>query len=406
MKKLIIASLFVWGILINAQTEKQNFGISFSGFVKTDFIYDSRQTVSLREGHFFLYPQSENLDVNGKDINAKSGFNILSIQTRLNGRITGPDAFGAKTSGQIEAEFFGTADGDINGFRLRHAFVKFDWDKTSLLVGQTWHPMFVVEMFPGVVSFNTGAPFQPFSRNPQIRFTYSVENMKFILAALSQRDFQSNGPDGFSSSYLRNSLIPNLHAQLQYSEVGNLFGAGVDYKKLTPRLATVKKVVTDNSISALSAIVYAKLNIKPVTIKTEVVYGNNLADHLMLGGYAVKSINAVTGEEEYTPVSVLSFWGEIATGKEIEFALFGGYSKNMGAGDNISGSYYGRGINIENLIRISPRVQFNSGQSRISTELEYTSAGYGTPANLNKGKVENVKTFSNLRLLIAVYYFF
>lgn len=406
MKRVIIIFLLLVSFRIIAQTEKQNFGISFSGFVKTDLIYDTRQTVSLREGHFFLYPQSENLDINGKDINAKSNFNILSIQSRLHGRITGPDAFGAKTSGQIEAEFFGTADGDINGFRLRHAFVKFEWDRTSLLIGQTWHPMFVVEMFPGVVSFNTGAPFQPFSRNPQIRFTYSVENLKFILAALSQRDFQSNGPAGFSSSYLRNSVIPNLHAQVQYSHEGNIFGAGIDYKRLTPRLSTTKNVTTDNSISSLSAIGYAKLNIAPVTVKTEVVYGNNLADHLMLGGYAIKSINNNTGEEEYTPASVFSFWGEILTGKEIEFALFGGYSKNLGANDNIAGSFFGRGNNIDNLLRISPRVQWNSGTTRIAAELEYTSAGYGTPNILKKGKVENIKNISNLRLLFAVFYFF
>ena len=406
MKRILILLFFIFSLLSYAQTEKQNFGISFSGFVKTDLLYDTRQTVSLREGHFFLYPQNENLDINGKDINAKSNFNILSIQTRLLGRITGPEAFGAKTSGQIEAEFFGTTDGDINGFRLRHAFVKFDWDKTSLLVGQTWHPMFVVEMFPGVVSFNTGAPFQPFSRNPQIRLTFTIDDVKFILAALSQRDFQSNGPDGFSSSYLRNSSFPNIHAQVQYSNQGYLFGAGIDYKTLLPRLATPRKIVTDNSISSLSAIGYAKLNLTPITIKTEVVYGNNLADHLMLGGYAVKSINPVTLEEEYSPISVFSLWGEISTGKEIELAIFGGYSKNLGAADNIVGSYFGRGTNIENLFRISPRVQINSGQARISTEVEYSSAGYGTAVNLNKGKVENVKNLSNLRLLLAVYYFF
>lgn len=406
MKKVILFFLLIFNFSLNAQTDKQNFGISFSGFAKTDFIYDSRQTISLREGHFLLYPQNENLDINNKDINAKSSFNILSIQTRLLGRITGPEAFNAKTSGQIEAEFFGTTDGDINGFRLRHAFVKFDWEKSSLLVGQTWHPMFVVEMFPGVVSFNTGAPFQPFSRNPQIRFTFSVENLKFILAALSQRDFQSNGPDGFSSSYLRNSVIPNLHGQVQYSVEKNLFGAGIDYKKLTPRLVTTKKVKTDNSVSSLSAIAYAKLNIEPVTIKTEFVYGQNLADHLMLGGYAIKSINANTGEEDYTTLNLISLWGEISTGREIEYALFVGYSKNLGADENITGSYFGRGNNIDNLLRISPRFQFNSGPARISTEMEYTSAGYGTTVNVNKGQVENIKTISNLRLLFAVFYFF
>ena len=404
MKKIIFLVLI--NTLLFAQSEKPNFGITFSGFVKSDFIFDSRQTASIREGHFLLYPQNENLDINGKDINAKSSFNMLSIQSRLTGKITGPDAFGAKTGGQIEGEFFGTTDGDINGFRLRHAFVKFDWENLSLLAGQTWHPMFILEMFPGVVSFNTGVPFQPFSRNPQIKLTYSVDKIKLIFAALSQRDFQSNGPDGFSSNYLRNSVIPNLHAQIQINQDNNLFGAGIDFKKLTPRIATTKKIVTDNSINSISFTGYSKLNFDPILIKAQAVYGNNLADHLMLGGYAVKSFDNITGEEEYTSLSVFSVWGEISTGKEIELALFGGCTKNLGATDNTTGTYFGRGTNIENVFRLSPRVQWNSGKSRFSTELEYTSAAYGTPNNLNKGKVENTKNVSNLRLLFAVYYFF
>jgi hypothetical protein len=404
MKKIIFLVLI--NTLLFAQSEKPNFGITFSGFVKSDFIFDSRQTASIREGHFLLYPQNENLDINGKDINAKSSFNMLSIQSRLTGKITGPDAFGAKTGGQIEGEFFGTTDGDINGFRLRHAFVKFDWENLSLLAGQTWHPMFILEMFPGVVSFNTGVPFQPFSRNPQIKLTYSIDKIKLILAALSQRDFQSNGPDGFSSNYLRNSVIPNLHAQIQINQDNNLFGAGIDFKKLTPRIATTKKIVTDNSINSISFTGYSKLNFDPILIKAQAVYGNNLADHLMLGGYAVKSFDNITGEEEYTSLSVFSVWGEVSAGKEIELALFGGYTKNLGATDNTTGTYFGRGTNIENVFRLSPRVQWNSGKSRFSTELEYTSAAYGTPNNLNKGKVENTKNVSNLRLLFAVYYFF
>jgi len=176
MKKIILITCSI--IFFVTQTkaqDKPSFGISFSGFVKSDIIYDSRQTVALREGHFLLYPAPESLDKNNDDINAKSNFNILSIQTCLTSKITAPDAFGAKTSGQFEGEFFGNTDGDINGFRLRHAFVKLDWTNLSLLVGQTWHPMFITEMFPAVVSFNTGAPFQPFSRNPQIRLTYSSE---------------------------------------------------------------------------------------------------------------------------------------------------------------------------------------------------------------------------------------
>ena len=107
------------------------FGIKFSGFVKTDIYWDTRQTVSVREGQFMLYPANEKLDADGNDINAKANFNMLSIQTRLRGTITGPDALGAKTSGVIEGAFFGNINTDINGFRLRHAFVKLDWGKIT-----------------------------------------------------------------------------------------------------------------------------------------------------------------------------------------------------------------------------------------------------------------------------------
>ncbi len=36
--------------------EEKNFGVKFSGFVKNDFFYDTRQTVAAREGHFLLWP--------------------------------------------------------------------------------------------------------------------------------------------------------------------------------------------------------------------------------------------------------------------------------------------------------------------------------------------------------------
>ncbi len=408
---LIIAVFILSKLPCAGQQEQSNYGISFSGFVKSDLIFDSRQTVSLREGHFLLYPANELLDKNNDDVNAKSNFNMLSIQTRLIGKITGPDAFDAKTSGLIEGEFFGTSDADVNGFRLRHAFVKLDWEKISLLVGQTWHPMFVAEVFPGVVSFNTGAPFQPFSRNPQVRLTHTIGDLKMIAVAASQRDFQSFGSDKdnkptLSSAYLRNSVLPNLHLQFQYKLQDHLFGIGGDYKKLTPRIVTNKNIQTNESIGSLSAIAYTKLNLSSVTFKAEGVLGENLADMLMLGGYAAKSLDTLTGIETYSSVKCLSIWGELSYGKEIEFAVFGGYTKNLGAKDNLIGTLYSRGTDIDNLFRISPRIQWNSGKTRISTELEYTSAAYGTVNRSDKGKVENVKSIANTRVLVAVFYFF
>ncbi|MBA4319091.1 MAG: hypothetical protein C0412_11890 [Flavobacterium sp.] len=411
MKKIFILLVILLSYAISFAQEKQSFGISFSGYVKSEMLFDSRQNSSLREGHFLLFPLNEVLDVNKNDINAKSNLNIMSIQTRLTGKITGPEAFGAKTSGLIEGEFFGTSDADVNGLRLRHAFVKLDWENTSLLVGQYWHPMFVAEMFPGVVSVNTGAPFQPFSRNPQIRLTQTFGDIKVILAAASQRDFQSYGPDAtgksaLSTLYLRNSVLPNMHLQLQYKSGENLFGAGADYKILTPRLVTSKNYQTSETVGSFSAIGYIKLNLDPVILKLEGIMGENLPDLMMLGGYVIKTTDGSTGIETYLPTKILSLWGEISTGKDVELALFAGYQKNLGTSENVTGTFYARGADIDNLLRISPRIQWNSGKTRISAEVEYTAAAYGTTNNNNKALVENTKTISNVRFLAAVFYFF
>ncbi len=409
-KHLLILFVLIFPIILVAQDNK-NFGIKFSGFVKSDIFWDSRQTVDVREGHFCLYPQNEKFDINGKDVNAKSKFNILSIQTRLKGNITGPDAFGAKTSAYIEAEFFGTSNADVNGFRLRHAFAKLSWTNTELLVGQYWHPMFITGCYPGTVSFNTGAPFQPFSRNPQIRLTQNFNNFKIQLSALSQRDFTSTGPDGPSSKYLRNSVLPEMNITLQYAtkfDNGNelLTGIGGDYKMLTPRLETDSLYKTDEKVSGFSGMAFLKYKLQPITLKFEGVYGQSPYSLTMLGGYVVHSITDINKIfVDYTTVNTLSFWADIHTnGKKIQGGLFAGYTKNLGADGNVAGPYYSRGANIAYVYRVSPRIIFNSGKMRFAGEVEYTVAAYGTTDV--EGVVHNYKDICNLRLLLGVYYFF
>lgn len=383
--------------------EQKSFGITFGGFVKTDIIYDSREVNALREGHFLLYPVEEKKDITGAVLNDRSSFNILSIQTRLTGKITAPDVLGAKTSGVIEGAFFGNVEGDINGFRLRHAFVKLEWESSALLVGQYWHPMFIVESFPDVVSFNTGAPFQPFSRNPQIRFTQKFGAMSFIATAYTQRDFQSTGPQGGSSVYMRNAGLPGFHAQAQFQFQGILFGFGGDYKTLKPRTVSDKNYLTDETVSSYAGIAYGKINSGDFSLKVEGVYGQNLTDLLMLGGYAVYEKSLTTGIEKYTNTNTYSVWSELIYGKDVQFALFGGYTKNDGTDKTVT-TNYARGFNIDYIYRVSPRLIINSGKFRVAGEVEYTSAAYGTPDTF--GKVQNSKEVANLRVLGAVYLFF
>jgi len=428
MKKSILILFAIICSLLNiqAQDEETNFGIEFSGFVKNDFFFDSRQIACAREGHFLLWPTAENLDINGNDINAKSSFNFLSVQSRLSGKITGPDAFGAKTSGLIEGDFFAQANDNINLFRLRHAFVKLKWNNTELLTGQYWNPLFVTSCFPGTVSFNTGTPFQSFSRNPQIRLSHDIGSIKFMLAALAQRDYVSRGPDPsnnnatlISSEFLRNSSIPDLHFQVHYNlkneESGTniLLGTGLAYKTIVPRLFSIvdsEKYIVDEKLSGLTAIGFSTITLKALTIKMMARYGENISDVLSLSGFAIKNIeDPITGESSYTPLKNRTYWTDIqSNGKNIQFGVFGGYLKNMGTKEEMSdptNNVYGLATNIETLFRISPRVMLISNKTKLACEVEYTSAAYGSGYDVNYIPA-NTTTVSNIRLLMSVIYSF
>ncbi|PLX05516.1 MAG: hypothetical protein C0598_14415 [Marinilabiliales bacterium] len=417
-KKLLFFMLFLPIFTIGQQDSK--FGIKFHGFVKSDLLFDSRQTVDAREGHFLLYPVNESLDPDGKDINAKSSYNLLSIQTRLKGFITGPDIGNIKTSAYIEGEFFGMNNSDINGFRLRHAFLKLKWETASILVGQYWHPLFATKCYPGTVSFIIGAPFQPFSRNPQIRVTKSFGGFNLMLTALSQIDFVSNGPAGVTDRYQRNSTIPAFNFKVEYevknksNGLGFLIGASANYKMLVPTLVTDSLYKSDATISSLGFAGYVKLATKAITLKAYGFYGGDAFNLVMLGGYAETGVkDPVKGIMEYSCVRNNSYWLDFSTnGKKLAWGLFGGYSKNLGSTEKIIGNEYVRGADIDFLYRVSTRLIWNVEKFRLAPEIEYTAAAYATKdsnGNLNRddyGKITDSNTVSNFRILIGFFYFF
>lgn len=403
MKRLVFVVLAFVGFGL-AQGQEGNFGIKFSGFVKNDFFFDSRQTVAAREGHFLLWPAAQELDANGLDINAKSRFNMLAIQTRLTGKIYGPDAFGAKTSGVIEGAFFGHSDSDVNGFRLRHAYGILNWEKTELLFGQTWHPMFIAQCFPDVISFNTGAPFQPFARNPQIRLTQNLGKAKISATVYSQRDFTSAG----GSELLSNSSLPAAHigASIESKgKIGMLAGVGANYQKLTPRLRTNLNYAADESVTGFLTEAYLKLSSPKIIFKVEGTYGQNTYDVLGISSFSVLSIDSLTDHREYIPQNSMAFWSEIqTTGKTVQFGFFAGYTKNLGTSQPALLEPCGTRAKIDYIYRLAPRILFNSGKVRFACELEYTTAAFGSITETCE--VSNPVPVSNLRVLVAAYYFF
>ncbi len=408
MMKKLNSLLLLLMLSLPMMAQDQNFGIRFNGFVKTDVIYDSRQTVALREGHFLLWPAAQNLDANGKDINGAPNFNIMSLQTRLTGNITAPDALGAKVTGMIEGEFFGTSEGDINGFRLRHAYGKLRWEKSELLFGQTWHPMFITSCFPDVVSFNTGAPFQPFARNPQVRFTWFAGNFSAAATALVQRDFTSHG----GSMVLRSTGLPEFNLNLMYHKKGDgghewLTGFSTGYKTIRPRLVSNANELATETVSSMITEAYFKIRIPALTFKLEGVLGQNSHDIMGISSYALIHNHPITNQQDYAPLTSMSVWSEIqSNGTKFQVGLFGGYTKNLGTigNEEVHGTMFGSRSNIDYIYRVAPRLVFNSGKMRFAGELEYTAAAYGDFNS--QGAVSNSVEVGNLRVLVAAFLFF
>ncbi len=409
MRKLaLLAFVMVAVFAAEAQTKKKNAPVeaTIKGYVHTLTTYDTRQTISAREGHVLLFPKQENFDKNGKDINAQSSFNMAVIQSRVGLHLKGPQILGAKTTGLLEAEFMGNSEKDVNGLRVRHAFVNLSWGKNSLLIGQTWSPMFTVEVLPGQVGTNSGLPFKPFARNPQIRFTHQTSHWKLLAALMTQRDYVSKGTQGASNQYLRNATLPILQGQVHYYFGKHLIGASGEIKTIQPAFVTDKGYKTDAKISSWAVMAYTKLQLSPITFKLQGTYGSNLTDMLMTGGYAAKTYHQTTGIAHYTLINVLAGWCDINyQHNKFGFGVFAGYSKNFGASsDIVPNKIYSRGANIDQLYRIAPRITTQIKNMKIQLESEYTAAAYGIIAN--DATVKQTSWVANNRISLAIYYFF
>jgi hypothetical protein len=380
--------------------------VSIHGFAKADVAWDSRQVVEAREGFLVFYPQKPKYDAQGEDINATPGFNSWAMTSRVNIKATGPKVLGATAMAFVEGDFTGPSNTENNAFRLRHAYVSLVWEKWAVLAGQYWNPMDVPEMLPKVLALNTGAPFRSFTRSPMVKAEYKFGSSKIIAAIYTQRDYQSSGPSGASANYLRTSGLPNFHLQYQFNKGSVIMGIGADYKMIRPRMTSDSLVIDDNKVSSFSALAYIGYSKGKFGIKGQALYGQNLSDHLMLGGYAVSSIDPATDAREYVNLNNLSSWIDCnyRITPAVNLGLFAGYSQNLGTEKDVVGAFYGRGDDIASLYRLSPRVEWIYGPVQFIAEVEYTAAAFGKPDN--RYKFDQTETTNNLRVQTALVYNF
>ncbi len=412
MKKRIL-SVFVIAITAvqfgySQETKKDSeFGVKWGGYVKADYILDTRRLSDSREGQYLVIPLGENLDINGDDRNREFGYNQFAIESRLKASFTGPDFLGMKTAGVIEAHFFGNSSEDINSLALRHAYFTLSSDKVEWLFGQYWHPTFVTNVSPGTLEFNAGVPYQPFNRSPQVRFS-TKGNVRFTAAIITERDFSTNiGVEDYGGAAVRFAGIPTFHTQLQFGQDDKIvggFGATLKTVDLNTRLGASALAKNDNKTS-LSFIGYAKANLgQGVTWKVYGQYGGNTTEQLMFGGYARKSNGDILDSK------VLSAWTEFSGtfNDNLGWGLFAGYTKDGGFGNDYASLVTSTSSSlVDNSYRIAPRLVYTVGKVRFGGELGYTTAQYANGIAANGDlNTAGVKEVGNFRTALSATYFF
>ena len=241
------------------------------GFVRNFVCYDSRQNLHAMGDTFNIIPLDELMNEDGtEDLNATSELTFVAFTTRL-GLDIGTSYIGKMaTSAKIEADFCGYGTNNTM-FRIRQAYVKLAWEKSSLTIGQSWHPM-AIQVLPTVVGFSPGVPLNQFNRSPQVSWNVDMgKGWNLLAAAIYQHPNTSVGPNGATYDYSRWSKIPELYASIKHKGERFMIGVGVDYLSIMPRkTSTIAKQVTLADGSSSMQSVTVRVNDRVTGISPEV----------------------------------------------------------------------------------------------------------------------------------------
>lgn len=413
MKKQILLLAALAAVSSGVTAQKKDFGYKFYGQVRTDLFYNSRSNSETVDGLFYMYPNDVAPDANGEDLNAKPDGNFYTLYTRLGLDVTGPMLGKAKTSAKVEVDFRGSGT-TYSLFRIRHVYFNLDWGTSALLVGQTWHPLYG-DVAPEILNLNMGAPYQPFSRAPQIRYRFTQKHWVLTAAAIWQSQYLSVGPSsnqtGNTSTqkhqqFIKNSCVPEFYVGADYKSQGLLVGAGVHVSSIVPRKQSeyndaVYKV--SERITGVSGEAHVKYTYNKLMVAAKTVLSSNLTQTSTIGGYGITSVDTRTGEQEYTPLRVSHTWLSVMYGKKWRGGIFAGYLKNLGAKDEVSG-ILGTGTKIDQLGTATAELTYNLPNWKFGAEYSWTGAAYGT--NNAKGRVTDTHLVKNNRIVFTALFQF
>ncbi len=393
----IAVSLAALAVCASLGAQETKPRVSLYGFIRNYYAFDTRESVAGTEDFFYYLPKDENKkgDV---DLNGQNSFRFAALTSRIGLNVTGYEYDGFKIGAKIETDFYNGLSGSTGTavLRLRQAYATIGRNDWLVTAGQAWHPM-AADM-PDVFSLNTGAPFGPFSRTPQVKLDYSLnETWSLTGAAIWQMQYTSTGPGGASADYIQYGCTPEIYLGLNYRKDDFLFRAGVNMLSIKPRSnnGTVK---VDDRITTFTPFLYGQYKKGLFSVKAKTTFAE-AGEHLNLnGGYGISGVKSDGVSYEYTPTRNSSTWVSLMYGKKTQWILFGGYVKNFGTKDDL---YTGKGSgvtdlnghtyakaenlyfsknsfsNMNRMFRLTPTVIRNIGKFAIGLEYELTSVQYG-----------------------------
>jgi hypothetical protein len=387
------------------QSEDKPYQYKLYGFVRGELYYNNRSNVEGVDGLFYLFPKDVVKDPDGADLNGYPNGSFYTFATRLGLDIKGPDIGAAKATAKIETDFGGTNNLNFV-LRIRQIYLRLAWDKgSSLLLGQTWHPMFG-EVMPDMLNLATGAPFQPFNRSPQINYQFNKEHFKLTASAIFQHIYLPVGPDGKTETYAKNALLPEFYLGADYRNGGFLIGSGADLLSLKPRTnATVYRV--NERVTSLSYELHAKYHRDGLKLSGKTLLALNQTHNTMLGGFGVTSTDSKTGEQQYVAFKHSTTWLNVVVGKKWQTSCFAGYTKNLGTPKPLESveKVYGTGLNIDRLLTLNLCFSYNVKHWKLGAEYTRSTAWYGK-INVADGKVQDPHAAKNNRIETVFMYFF
>ena len=390
MKKHIIAvaALLVVGGTAFAQEEKPSH-FKLYGFIRNYVTADTRAVNAGTEDLYYYMPKDVSMK-DGYDQNAGFNWRFVSLTTRLGLDVSGYKWGKMGISGKVEADFYNFSTSSVVPvLRLRQAFVKLNWDDcpVSLTLGQAWHPVGVD--LPHMTNLESGAPFNPFNRSPQLTVDVNLgSGFGLTASVLYLNHYLPTGPAGKSKDYYKYGL-PEMYLGFSYKNGGFLGNLGLDMVNSRPYRTTTDWLVEDASnktrevkslLSTFSPFLFLQFTKGMFQLRAKSILAQSGEQLNLLSGYGVHSYNS-DGTITYTPMQDWASFVSFQYGKKFQVMCMLGYMKQFGTTkdlcDNQLWMNTAADTKIQQAFRATPTVAWNLGKFTVSLEYNLTTAQFG-----------------------------